>query len=738
MVILPKGLFEFQEKAVQFLLETTENPTSKNTIVMKAPTGSGKTIMLISFIDEYLNNFPNTAFIWFCPGKGNLEEQSKNRMESVCPTRHTYNLFEVLTSGFAPKSTTFVNWELVTKKGNTALRDSERKNLYERIDEARRDGIQFIVIIDEEHSNNTSKASSIIDAFVAKNIIRVSATTTQNKSYEFYEIDEQDVIDAGLITNAISVNEGVEDGESADDDVLIELADGKRKIVAKKYEELDKKIRPLVLIQFPSGQPERIEAVENKLAEMGYTYDNGMVAKWMSEDKKDLTDDITENNGTPVFLLMKQAISTGWDCPRAKMLVKLREGGTETFQIQTVGRIRRMPERCHYEITELDLCYVYTFDEQYKSGLLAGIDKAYIPHRLFLKDKCKTFSLEKEMANLDFDGISERELYTRVRKYFINNYKLTEDKVGNAQKLAELGGYLFDKEMLGRTLVGVFAETDSLVKSNDNYYTITRTHIDTHKHGIYLLHYIDEIKTMLGVRTNIVKVILERLFRSKGDNKHKILALSTPDFYAFIINNSDRLRRDFRNIAAEVVDNQTRLPQVAKKVPFHIPDEDFFKYDITVKDEIAYLSNAYKNYTSGYATSVVHSTSEMLFERYCEEHSDKIDWIYKNGDSGQQYFSVLYMTASFKQRLFYPDYIVKLMDGSVWIIETKGGEAHGQDKNIDLQASNKFVALKSYAESNHLNWGFVRDKDGLLYMSNTEYTDEMGDEWKNLNTMFLQ
>ena len=84
---------------------------------------------------------------------------------------------------------------------------------------------------------------------------------------------------------------------------------------------------------------------------------------------------------------------------------------------------------------------------------------------------------------------------------------------------------------------------------------------------------------MLGVKTNIVKAILERLFRSKGDNKHKILALSTPDFYAFIINNNDNLRRDFRNIAAEVVDNQTRLPQMAKRVPFHIPEEDFFKYD---------------------------------------------------------------------------------------------------------------------------------------------------------------
>ena len=47
---------------------------------MKAPTGSGKTIILIDYVDTYLTNVSaNTAFIWLCPGKGNLEEQSVRR-----------------------------------------------------------------------------------------------------------------------------------------------------------------------------------------------------------------------------------------------------------------------------------------------------------------------------------------------------------------------------------------------------------------------------------------------------------------------------------------------------------------------------------------------------------------------------------------------------------------------------------------------------------------------------------
>ena len=80
------------------------------------------------------------------------------------------------------------------------------------------------------------------------------------------------------------------------------------------------------------------------------------------------------------------------------------------------------------------------------------------------------------------------------------------------------------------------------------------------------------------------------------------------------------------------------------------------------------------------------------------------------------------------QWFFYADYIVKKKDGSIWIIETKGGEARGQDKNIDRQIENKFNAFKQYAQAKNLNWGFVRDKDGDLYINNTVFAEDMADE----------
>ncbi|MCM1440820.1 MAG: DEAD/DEAH box helicase family protein, partial [Roseburia sp.] len=201
------SLFDFQEKAVLKLIDLVADERSKQTIIMKSPTGSGKTIILIDFIEEYLSKVDsNTAFIWLCPGKGDLEEQSRKKMAKYNSQRNTQNLFDALQGGFPAESTTFINWELVTKTGNTALREGERKNLFDRIAESHRANTTFIVIIDEEHSNNTAKAKAIIDAFSAKNIIRVSATAVENKRFEYFEIDEVDVINAGLITKALYVN----------------------------------------------------------------------------------------------------------------------------------------------------------------------------------------------------------------------------------------------------------------------------------------------------------------------------------------------------------------------------------------------------------------------------------------------------------------------------------------------------------------------------------------------------
>ena len=723
-----KGIkdFEFQNDCVNFLIQKTVERDSKKVITVKAPTGAGKTIILIKYIDEYLNNTDNnTAFVWLCPGKGDLEEQSKEQMERITPQRDTRNLLYSLLTGFTPGSITFVNWELVTKRGNNALKDGERQNLFDRIADAHKEGTNFVVIIDEEHTNNTSKANDIINAFAAKNIIRVSATANKVSHQEYYEIPEDEVINAGLITRAIYVNEGVDEDKQIvnDYDYLLDLADEKRKEIAENYKLVGANIRPLVLVQFPAGQPETIKAVEEKLESMGYTYDNGMVNIWMSDDKM-VSDDLTALDGSPAFLLMKQAISTGWDCPRAKILVKLREGGSEEFQIQTIGRIRRMPERKHYGINVLDFCYLYTLDTKYKEGLLSSLDKAYQLRRLFLKDEVKGFSLTKELRNLDYDGLGERETLLKVHEYFKTTYSLTGNKENNKVNLAG-AGYNFDEEIDSHILRGIFRTTEELTKQDAQRQIVMKTQVNTHTHGIYLLHAVDEIKKVTGMQSQKVKAILERLFRKGKNNKYKFLALDTNAFYAFIINNTQKLKMDFKHVTSQMNVQQSFVLE-PKTDKFTIPEQEMYKFS-EVKKEQEFRLYAYWKYTTAFCTDRTRSLPERLFERYCENNRE-VKWFYKNGDAGQQYLSIVYTDALQKQWLFYPDYIVQKENGETWLIETKGGEASGHSKNIDMQMGNKFLAFKRYAEQYGLKWGFVRDEDEQLYINNTEFAESMADE----------
>lgn len=114
----------------------------------------------------------------------------------------------------------------------------------------------------------------------------------------------------------ISVNEGVtyaiQENNNLDDDLmLLELADKKRIEIKKEYEKLGLDINPLVVIQFPNGNPEWIDRVKQALDDMGYPESSGFVASWFSGDHPDKPEEIIKINGEYRFLLFKQAIATG-------------------------------------------------------------------------------------------------------------------------------------------------------------------------------------------------------------------------------------------------------------------------------------------------------------------------------------------------------------------------------------------------------------------------------------------
>lgn len=745
-------LKKFQDKCVDYLFEKTTSSSSFPQILVESPTGSGKTIILIAYIEKYLSYFPDTIFCWFTPGKGELEEQSKEKMERYSHSLKTGTIHDILNIGFENGTTYFINWEMVTDKTNRAIRDSERKNLFNRISDSQRNNQKIILIIDEEHQNNTSKANDIINAINSRYEIRVSATPTLRKNTEHYQIKEADVIAEELITKYLLINNDLGEvtinGIESETSLLIEKADEVRKKILEAYKEENEDIRPLVLIQFPNLNDKLIEYVEEKLKSMGYSYENKMVASWFSaENKKDKDmnskklgkihigeingeDSITKNDAVPCFLLFKQALATGWDCPRAKILIKLRENMNEQFEIQTLGRLRRMPKAKHYGKEILDCSYLYTFDEKYKQEVIKT--GGYETQRVFLKSEPRRIKLKKELRNKDGNYLDEKVMRNKLYDFFKDEYNLENVKSENLKKL-EAHGYVFGTKIKSKYLTGKYIETKELMTSAN--YEELEIEVNTHYHGLERQNRIDYLKKILDLSYEKTNALLRTLFlRDIGVGKYKILNLSIREFTAFIINNADKLKDDFRRFEG-IKQIQTQI--LSNKVEdFTIPLEEnyrFLPYEKYTKD---LEKNVYEKYNTSMIVEGIRSTSERLFEKYCENNS-KVKYIYKNGDSGQNYLSVVYGTFFEKQRLFYPDYIVQLEDESIWLIETKGGENEYGSKNIDIQAQNKFDAFKNFAEKYNYNFAFVRDKNSDLYYSDTEYTEDMNtDHWKPLEEIF--
>lgn len=727
-------LKDFQINTVNKLLDAT-SIGSKKEVLLQAPTGSGKTIILLSYIEEYLKENNKMVFVWLTPGKGDLEEQSRKKMVKYLPHHNTKNIKDVLLQGFDAKDTAFINWETITKKDNNALKEAERKNLYERVREAHNNGYKFIIIVDEEHLNKTVKAEAILQYMNPEYIVRVSATTKTNKEAEFIKIDELEVINAGLITRALYINENVSNQTtlSNEHEYLLDLAINKRKAIKDEYIKLGVQVNPLIIIQVPSKSDDLIKQIEKILEEKNYTYDRKNLAIWLS-DRKENIEDIENNESNQAVLIMKQAISTGWDCPRAKILVKLRDNMSEDFETQTIGRIRRMPQAHHYDNVLLDNCYLYTFDEKYETAVKQELgSNAYDTKVIFLKNEYKNFTLKKITFDNAFDGFDERQTFNILHEYYIEKYKLTSNKKNN-KTILEANGYVFKDTIDNYIVQDKIVRINSDELQNANRIKVSST-VSTNKNGFELRHSINVISSKIGMRYDRTRLMLERMFfRGKLFTK-KFVDLSLIEFYAFVINNEDILKYDFQEAVSQKSRQMKMKFDELKMLDWKAPEMDYIKYDPKMKDTTIYEKSIYMNYPN----STIKSKSERMFEFFCE-HNENIKWFYKNGESSSDYFSIVYVDAVNHKWHFYPDFIVCDKDNKIWIIETKGGEnADGESKNIDIKVENKFEALKEYANKYNVNWGFVRDydKNESLYLCNTEYTEDMENEnWKLLKNFF--
>lgn len=728
------NLTQFQLKAIKSLLENMESNTRD--IILKSPTGSGKTIILTHFMDEYLQCHAKTVFIWLTPGKGDLEEQSKAKMDKYIHNSQTKLLADIMTSGFAENDSCFINWEKLTKKGNNALKDSERTNFLEWIDKAFDSGLSFKIIIDESHQNFTAKADEIVQLFKTDKIIRCSATPLLNKQATLIEIPEEDVIAEGLIKKMLVINENFPQVVETDNQTnyLLDKALIKQRELHSLLSQRHKDINPLIVVQLPNNSDLLLDTVEKFFENNGISYDTGTLAVWLSGRHENL-ENISENNSEQIAVIIKQAVATGWDCPRAHILVKLRENMDETFEVQTIGRIRRMPEARHYDNDVLDSCYLYTFDSKFTQGVKASLGKSALEAKtLFLKNEHKPFNLIKEQRTMVTDLRDPRKALSSIAKYLKSKYGLTGDKKQNRIRL-ESNRFIFSDSIVRYTLSGNVVVLSELSEKDRLNAIAIKEPINTHIHGREYHNRIGKIGLEIGMQYAYMNTIIGKLFGEKYSYSEKVLALSTRELYAFVINNTDILRHICREaMASQLAQIAINVKSVSEK-PFMFPQSTLFTYDISTKVQTESVKNVYQGYL---LSAEPRSSSEKKFEKFCESCA-AVDWIYKNGDKGEEYLSIVYNDNSGAQKLFYPDYILSVK-GETWIIETKGGfNRTGASEDIDIFSPKKFEVLKEYLNKHNLKGGFVRyDKQSEeLCICKENYNDDINSSnWQIITNVF--
>lgn len=329
-----------------------------------------------------------------------------------------------------------------------------------------------------------------------------------------------------------------------------------------------------------------------------------------------------------------------------------------------------------------------------------------------------------------------------VRATMLKECDLDHDGRLNKHEMEISKGYVFGTKLKTTAIEGVARTTHDMLSLNTIFGG--EHQINNHDDGFIIRDAKRKIARAIGVDENISNNALRILFGPEDmqmsllseeeitfEREHKLLSdMTLREYNAFLVNNRDKLVDLFSEISENEIGEIKETGVLASD--WSIPPYQYYKQHKKMAATAIMGKNVFDNYGNNILIAPNRTVTEVEFERWCEGY-DAVKHIYKNGDKGDEYFSIIYRKA-FRRSNFYPDYIIQLENGDVWVIEAKGGmTADSSSNNIDGYAEKKFNALKAYAERiGGFKWGFVRAVGTQLYLSNTIWTEDMTNKnvWK--------
>ncbi|MCU4706971.1 DEAD/DEAH box helicase family protein [Mycoplasma sp. CSL7503-lung] len=437
-----------QNKAISQLLKHFNNSYIENKskiVEFKAPTGSGKTFMIANFIDRAITfnkkreNKP-IVFVVMTLSNAELPKQMEEnfndynfylknrdiifeRKESPSSTKNKakdadYTFRVENNKVFILGASSFGTNRIYTEQGVLDKFISEISNNY------------FVVFIrDEAHigtkesgikGKNKKEAENFYKKMMNASDFQINMTATPKGIYEQVKITENELKedDPILIKTTGYLNQGLSEinSEQIDNLQLLDIACNKFNQIKQKYiteEGLIGNINPAMLIQVNDKKEndtdfdKKIEKIIKKLEEHNLTW-----AKYFSSEKIDSNmrgkislREISKKSSDIDVIIFKVGPATGWNIPRACMLVQLRNVYSDSLSIQTLGRIKRNP-RPNFNFKDDSIAYQYWVYSNIDN--IDKIDKerelsSYKLNKESLNDKFYYGEINKEVEKINID-----------------------------------------------------------------------------------------------------------------------------------------------------------------------------------------------------------------------------------------------------------------------------------------------------------------------------------------------
>ena len=394
-------LFDFQEVALEELrakltaarlLSSVDSPQA---VSFSAPTGAGKTIVMTALFEDIFFGQPgfdaqSDASILWISDMPELNEQTRLKIEGKSDRIRVRQLVTIDASFDDERleggNIYFVNTQkLGTEKRLTRKGDERQHSIWETLtNTARTATSRFYVVIDEAHrgmrrGQAAERAQTILQRFVLGSaedelcrmplVIGVSATPrrfeellsgTTHTVHKVY-VQAEDVRESGLLKDRILIH--YPDIASQAEMTLVAEAARRWQSMERSWSgycrgQEEPAVLPILVIQVEDGTDKALTKTDLRTclatleSAIGRRLREGEVAHTFNE-VGDLDVDgrrvrrieasrIEEEHNIGV-VLFKMSLSTGWDCPRAEVMMSFRRAHDHTYIAQLLGRMVRTP-----------------------------------------------------------------------------------------------------------------------------------------------------------------------------------------------------------------------------------------------------------------------------------------------------------------------------------------------------------------------------------------------------------